>query len=263
MMSFANTLFDLAGTVGIVTGSSRGIGRAIAERYAQHGGRVVVSSRKRPACDEVANAIAANGGEAMVMPCNIGHKQELQALVDATLARWGRIDTLICNAAINPHFGPSIDVPDETYNRILDYNLRSTFWLCNMVIPTMVKQGGGSIILISSISGFQGNNKLGIYAITKAAEMQLARNLAVEWGPHQIRANCIAPGLIKTDFTQVLWSDPATLHRSEQLVPLMRVGQPDDVAGAAVFLASAAGRYMSGQTMLIDGGRFVANQAAT
>jgi len=187
--------------------------------------------------------------------CHIGHKEALQQLVEQTMTTWGRIDTLVCNAAVNPYFGPSRDMPDEAYDRVMNSNVRSNFWLCNMVAPVMKTQGGGCIIIISSIGGFQGSDRLGVYCISKAADMQLARNLAVEWGDSNVRANCIAPGLIKTDFAKALWDNPSILEKSVAHTPLGRIGEPDEIAGAAVFLASAAGSYTTGQTLTIDGGR--------
>ncbi len=247
-------LFDLTGHVAVITGSSRGIGRAIAERMAEHGAKVVISSRKADACEEVAEAIRGKGGEPLVVPCNIGRKEELQALVDATLKSWGRIDTLVCNAAVNPYFGPGASIPDDAWDRVMASNIRSNHWLCNMVLPGMAERGGGSVIIVSSIAGLRGTATLGAYGISKAADMQLARNLAVEWGPKGIRANCIAPGLVRTDFARALWEDPENLKRRTRDTPLKRIGEPDEIAGAAVFLAAASGRFMTGQTMVIDGG---------
>lgn len=256
------SLFDLTDKVAVITGASKGIGRAIAERMAEHGARVVVSSRDRAACEEVARVIEARGGQTLVQPCNIGHKEQLQGLVNAALAKWGRIDCLVCNAAVNPHYGPSIEVSDAIFDRIMSYNVRSNFWLCNMALPHMAAAGGGSIILISSVGGLQANDRLGVYALSKAAEMQLARNLALEWGHAGIRTNCIAPGLVRTDFARALWEDPDTRARAEMQSPLGRIGEPDDIAGAAVFLASPAGRFMTGQTMVVDGGRLVGGRVA-
>jgi NAD(P)-dependent dehydrogenase (short-subunit alcohol dehydrogenase family) len=247
-------LFDLAGKVAIVTGSSKGIGRAIAERLAEQGAKVVVSSRKAAACEEVAAGIRDRGGEAIVIPCHIGRKEELQHLADATVARWGGIDILVCNAAINPHFGPSDTVSDDAYDRTMASNVRSNFWLCNMVLPGMAARGGGAVIVVSSIAGLRGSASLGIYALSKAADMQLVRNLAVEWGMRGIRANCIAPGLVRTDFARALWEEPKLLARRERETPLGRIGEPDEIAGAAVFLASPAASFMTGQTLVIDGG---------
>ncbi|HWS76562.1 MAG TPA: glucose 1-dehydrogenase [Quisquiliibacterium sp.] len=249
------TLFDLKDKVAVITGASRGIGRAIAERLAEHGAKVVISSRKLDACEEVASAIRAKGGQAVARACHIARKEELQALVDATNKEWGRIDILVCNAAVNPYFGPSVSMPDEAYDRIMNSNVRSNFWLCNMVAPQMAERGDGSIIIVSSIGGFQGSNQLGVYCISKAADIQLARNLAVEWGARNVRANCIAPGLIRTDFARALWENPVILGKAVETAPLQRIGEPDEIAGAAVFLASRAGSFMTGQTMVIDGGR--------
>ena len=248
------SLFDLSGQVAIVTGASRGIGRAIALRMAQHGARVVVSSRKAEACQVVVDEIAAAGGDAFAQPCNIGRKEDLRALADAALSRWGRIDAAVCNAAVNPHYGPMAELPDEAFDKIMASNVRSNLWLANMVMPGMAERGGGTVTIISSIGGLRGSPVLGAYGISKAADMQLARNLAVEWGPRNVRANCIAPGLVRTDFARALWENPDTYRKRTRDTPLKRIGEPDEIAGAAVFLASAAGRFMTGQTIVIDGG---------
>ena len=252
-MAKAN-LFDLSGKVAIVTGGSRGIGRSICERLAQHGAKVVVSSRKLDACETVVAGIKAEGGEAMAVACNIGRKEDLQALVDKTIATWGGVDILICNAAINPHFGPAMTLPDEIFDKMMSSNVKSNMWLSHMCIPSMEARGGGAIVIVSSIGGFKGSVNLGTYAITKAADLQLARNLACEWGPKNIRVNCIAPGLIRTDFARALWEDPVNYKKRTRDTPLKRIGEPDEIAGAAVFLSSAAGSFMSGQHMIIDGG---------
>jgi NAD(P)-dependent dehydrogenase (short-subunit alcohol dehydrogenase family) len=248
------SLFDLKGQVAIVTGGSRGIGRAICERLAEHGAKVVVSSRKKDACEEVVDAITAKGGTALAVACNIGRKEELQALVDAARAAWGRVDILVCNAAVNPYFGPSQDIPDEAYDRIMNSNVRSNLWLCQMVIPEMAERGAGSVIIVSSIGGFRGSPRLGIYGVSKAADMQLARALAVEWGPRGVRVNAIAPGLVRTDFARALWEDPVNLKKRTRDTPLLRIGEPDEIAGAAVFLAARASGFMTGQTIVVDGG---------
>lgn len=249
-------LFDLSGQVAIVTGSSRGIGRAIAERMAEHGARVVISSRKQAACQEVADAINARhgAGRALAIAASISSKTELQHLVDQTRAAWGRIDVLVCNAASNPYYGPMAGISDEQFRKILDNNIVSNHWLVSMVGPEMTQRKSGSIILISSIGGLRGSPIIGAYCISKAADMQLARNLAVELGPHNVRVNCIAPGLIKTDFARALWEDQALLAERNATTPLRRIGDPDEIAGAAVFLASPASAFMTGQTLVIDGG---------
>ncbi len=253
-------LFSLHGQVAVVTGASKGIGRAIAEALAAAGAKVVISSRKGGLCEEVAGAINQGGGEAIALACNISHKEDLQGLVDRTLEHWGRIDTLVCNAAINPYFGPLAEIPDEAYDKTMNTNLRSNLWLCNMVIPGMATRGGGAVILISSISGLKGQGKLGVYALTKAATMQLARSLAVEWGRSNIRVNTIAPGLVRTDMARALWEDPERLAEALEGYPLGRIGEPEDIAGAAVFLASRAGNFMTGQTLVIDGGTTVTGE---
>jgi NAD(P)-dependent dehydrogenase (short-subunit alcohol dehydrogenase family) len=247
-------LFDLTGKVAIVTGSSRGIGRAIAEQLAAHGAKVVVSSRKAPACDEVVAAIKGAGGAAVALPCNIGHKEQLQALVDGTLKQWGRLDVLVCNAAVNPFFGPMSQIPDDAFDRIMGSNVRSNHWLCQMALPHIAQAGGGSVIIISSIGGLRGSAKLGTYGISKAADFQLARNLAVEWGDKNVTVNSIAPGLVRTDFARALWEDPTRLATTLKQSALGRIGEPDDIAGAAVFLAAPAGRFVTGQVLVADGG---------
>ncbi len=250
-------LFSLHGQIAVVTGASKGIGRAIAEAMAAAGAKVVISSRKVDTCEEVAGAIDAAGGEAIALACNISHKSDLQNLVDRTLEHWGRIDTLVCNAAVNPYFGPLAEIPDEAYDKTMNANVRSNLWLCNMVIPGMATQGGGAVVLVSSIAGLKGHGNLGVYALSKAADMQLARNLAVEWGRSNIRVNTIAPGLVRTDMARALWEDPDRLAQALETYPLGRIGEPQDIAGAAVFLASRAGNFMTGQTLVIDGGTTV------
>ncbi len=249
-----SSLFDLTGKVAVVTGSSKGIGRAIAERLAEHGAKVVISSRKADACEAVARGIRDKSGEAAVIPCHIGRKEELRTLTEKTLALWGGIDVLVCNAAVNPYLGPAAGASDEVYERVMGANVRSNWWLSNMVLPQMAERGGGSVIIISSIGGLRGSAQLGLYAISKAADMQLARNIAVEWGPRNIRANAIAPGLVRTDFARALWEDPELYRRRTRHTPLQRIGEPDEIAGAAVFLASPAASFITGQTIVVDGG---------
>ena len=249
-------LFDLNGKVALVTGSTKGIGEAIVHRLAEHGAKVVVSSRKADACDKVAADInKAQGKEVAVpIPCNINYKEQLQQLVAGTRQKWGKIDILICNAALNPYFGPQMEIPDEAFDKIMGANVRSNHWLCQLVLPEMRERKDGSIIIVSSVGGLRGSPVLGAYCISKAADFQLARNIAVEYGPKNIRANCIAPGLIKTDFAKALWDNPDILERSTSGAPLRRIGDPDEIAGAAVFLASKAGAFMTGQAIVIDGG---------
>ncbi|MEO8926021.1 MAG: SDR family oxidoreductase [Caulobacteraceae bacterium] len=248
-------LFDLTGKVAVVTGSTRGIGKAIVERLAEHGAKVAVSSRKAGPCEEVAGAInARHPGAAIAVPANISSRDDLQRLVDETRAAFGKIDIMVCNAASNPYFGPMSGISDEAFRKILDNNILSNHWLIHMVAPEMAERKDGAIIIVSSIGGLRGNSVLGAYAISKAADMQLARNLAQELSPSNIRVNCIAPGLVKTDFARALWDTPEAEKRSSAETPLRRLGEPDDIAGAAVFLASRAGAWMTGQTIVVDGG---------
>ncbi len=247
-------MFDLTGQVAVITGSSRGIGRAIAEAMARAGARVVVSSRKPAACEAVVDSIRGAGGEAIAVPCNVAERAQLEGLVDAAVTQWGRLDILVCNAAVNPYFGPMASMPDEAYERIMNTNVRSNFWLCNRAASLMAELGGGSITIVSSIGANQGSATLGVYGMSKAADYALVRNLAVEWGPRGIRANGIAPGLIKTDFSRALWENEQLLRAVEGETPARRIGQPDDIAGVAVFLASRAAAYLTGQTLVVDGG---------
>jgi NAD(P)-dependent dehydrogenase (short-subunit alcohol dehydrogenase family) len=258
MTSDMRALFDLSGKVAVVTGSSRGIGRSIAEALGAFGAKVVVSSRKADACEVVRASITAKGGQAIVVPCNIGVKDDLARLVAETNRVLGPIDVLVCNAAVNPHFGPSQDIPDSAFDKVMASNVRSTHWLCQMTIPSMAERGGGSVILVSSIGGLKGSALLGAYGISKAADMQMARNLAVEWGPRNVRVNCIAPGLVRTDFARALWENPAIYDKTVSAYPLRRIGEPDEIAGAAVFLASRAGSFTTGQVIVVDGGATVA-----
>ena len=250
------SLFDLAGKVAIITGSSRGIGKAIAERMAQQGAKVVISSRKAGPCDETAAEINAAYGEgsAIAVPANIGSKEDLQRLVDETRAAFGKVDICVCNAASNPYYGPLAGIADDQFRKILDNNIISNHWLIGMVAPEMRERKDGAIIIVSSIGGLRGSTTIGAYNVSKAADFQLARNLAHEFGPDNVRVNCIAPGLVKTDFAKALWDDPATLERATKGVPLRRIGEPDEIAGAAVYLASKAGSFMTGQALVVDGG---------
>ena len=253
------SLFDLAGKVAIVTGSSRGIGKAIAERLVEHGARVAISSRKAVPCEEVAEALNAQHSSrcAIAVPANISSREDLQRLVDETMSAFGRIDVCVCNAASNPYYGPMSGISDEQFRKVLDNNIISNHWLIQMVAPQMIERRDGAIVIVSSIGGLRGNAVIGAYNISKAADFQLARNLAHELGPHNVRVNCIAPGLVKTDFARALWDTPEAETRSASAMPLRRLGEPDDIAGAAVYLASKAGAWMTGQAMVVDGGATV------
>jgi NAD(P)-dependent dehydrogenase (short-subunit alcohol dehydrogenase family) len=248
-------LFDLSGKVAIITGSSRGIGKAIAERMAEHGAKVTISSRKAGPCEEVAIAInARHPGAAIAVPANISSKDDLQRLVDETRKAFGKVDVVVCNAASNPYYGSQLDIGDEAFNKILSNNIVANNWLISMVAPEMRERKDGAVIIVSSIGGLRGSTVIGAYCISKAADMQLARNLAQELGPDNIRVNCIAPGLVKTDFAKALWDTPEGEKRASSATPLRRLGEPDDIAGAAVFLASRAGGWLTGQTIVVDGG---------
>ncbi len=253
--SLTGRLFDLTGKVAVITGSSRGIGKAIAEHMAAHGAKVVISSRKAGPCEDVAAAINARSpGHAIAVPANISSKADLQALMDETRKAFGKIDILVCNAASNPYYGSQLEISDEAFTKILANNIIASNWMIGMVAPEMRARKDGAIIIISSIAGIQGTTVIGGYAISKAADMQLARNLAHELGPDNIRINCIAPGLVKTDFARALWENPDGEQEEAFATPLRRLGEPDDIAGAAVYLASRAGAWTTGQTFIVDGG---------
>ena len=257
------SLFDMTGKVAVITGSSRGIGKAIAEEMAVHGAKVVISSRKQDACDALASAINAKhgAGTAISVPANISSKDSLRQLVDKTRQAFGRIDALVCNAASNPYYGPLAGISDDAFRKVLDNNIVSNHWLIGMVAPEMLERGEGSITIVSSIGGLKGSTVIGAYCISKAADMELARCLADEFGPRGVRVNCLAPGLIRTDFARALWENPDTLKRSTAAASLKRIGEPHEIAGAAVFLASRAGAFTTGQTIVIDGGATISGGA--
>jgi NAD(P)-dependent dehydrogenase (short-subunit alcohol dehydrogenase family) len=257
------SLFDMTGKVAVITGSSRGIGKAIAQEMAVHGARVVISSRKQEPCDALAAEVNAKhgAGTAISVPANISSKESLQNLVAQTHQAFGRIDALVCNAASNPYYGPLAGISDDAFRKVLDNNIVSNHWLIGMVAPEMLERGEGSITIVSSIGGLKGSTVIGAYCISKAADMELARCLADEFGPRGVRVNCIAPGLIRTDFAKALWDNPETLKRSTAAASLKRIGEPHEIAGAAVFLASRAGAFTTGQTIVIDGGATVSGGA--
>lgn len=251
--------FDLTGKVAIVTGSSRGIGLAIAQAMADHGAKVVISSRKQPACDEAANLINQTyPGAALAVAANISSKPDLEALVARTREAYGRVDILVCNAASNPYYGPMTGIGDDAFRKLFENNVLANNWLIGMVADEMIARREGAIIIVSSIAGLGASTTIGAYGVTKAADFQLARNLAAEFGPHNVRVNCIAPGLVRTDFARALWENPDTLKTVTRTTPLRRIGEPDEIAGAAVFLASPASSFMTGQAMVIDGGATIA-----
>ena len=250
--------FDLSGKVAVVTGSSKGIGRAIAECLAGMGAKVVVSSRKKEPCEAVAAGIREKGGDAAVITCNVSRREEVEALVDGTNKHFGGIDIMVCNAAVNPVFGPLATLTDEAFDKIMSSNVKAAIWFANLACPVMAARGGGALIIISSIGGMRGSEMLGAYGISKAADFSLARSLAVEWGPKNIRVNCVAPGLIKTDFARALWEDEAAVSARVARTPLRRLGTPEEIAGAAAFLATPAASYITGQVIVADGGVTIA-----
>jgi NAD(P)-dependent dehydrogenase (short-subunit alcohol dehydrogenase family) len=249
-------MYDFSEQVAVVTGAAAGIGKAIAGRMAEAGAKVVISSRKPEACAAVAAAIAAThgAGRAIAIPANISSKDELEHLVDETIRQLGQIDVLVCNAASNPYFGPMAGIEDGQFRKILENNVLANHWLIGFVAPQMLERKDGSIIIVSSIGGLRGSPVLGAYCVSKAADLQMARNLAVEYGPSNVRVNCIAPGLIRTDFARALWEDPEALKLRTSTTPLRRIGEPDEIAGAAIFLASQAGSFVTGQAIVVDGG---------
>jgi dehydrogenase/reductase SDR family member 4 len=254
-----SNIFSLEGKVALVTGSTRGIGRSIAEELARAGARLSLSSRKADACEAARAALAAQGREVMAQPCNVSRKEDLEALVAATRARWGGIDIVVCNAAANPYFGPLTGIPDDAFDKILASNLKSVLWLAAMTLDEMAQRAkasgtSGSFIVVGSIGGLLANTLIGAYGVSKAAGHHLVRNLAAEWGPKNIRVNAIAPGLVKTDFARALWEDPKRAAERIEATPLRRLGEPRDIGGIAVFLASEAAAFITGQCIVADGG---------
>jgi NAD(P)-dependent dehydrogenase (short-subunit alcohol dehydrogenase family) len=248
---------SLEGKVAVITGSSRGIGRSIALLFARAGAKVVVSSRKLDACHSVVSDIQAFGGEAMAVACNIGTKADCIRLIDSANMAFGKVDILVCNAAVNPHSGSIATVPDAVYDKIMNTNVRSNLWLAQQVFGQMKARRNGSIIIISSGAGLFGSSNFGVYALSKSADMQLARNFAVEWGQFNIRANVIAPGLIRTDMSAPILANKALEESILNSCPLRRIGEPHEIAGTALFLASELGAYVTGQTISVDGGMAV------
>ena len=247
-------MFDLKGRVALVTGSTRGIGRSVAEELARAGAKVSLSSRKAQACEAARRELEEQGFECLAMPCNVSRKEDVQALVDATLAKWGRIDVVVANAASNPYYGPLTGISDQAFDKIFANNVKSTLWLAAMTLPQMAERGGGSLIVVGSIGGLLANTVIGAYGISKAAAHHLVRNLAAEWGPKNVRVNAIAPGLVKTEFARALWEDDGRRAEREQATPLRRLGEPRDIGGIAVFLASDAAAFITGQCIVADGG---------
>ncbi len=254
------TLFSLENKCAVITGSSKGIGKAIATRFAEYGANVIISSRKIDSCIKVANEINNNGGNALPFECNISKKNDCNNLIDFALSKFKKIDTLVCNAASNPYYGKLAEISDELFDKIMNNNVKSNLWLCQKTLPLMSANGGGAIVIVSSIAGLQGVKNLGAYSVSKTADLGLIRSLAVEWGESNITVNGLCPGIIKTDFAKALWENPDILKEVETLAPLGRIGSTDEVAGAAILLASKAGKFITGQTIVMDGGVTIAGR---
>ena len=251
-----NTLFDLSGKVAVLTGASKGMGLHMATALAQHGAKVVISARKQDQLDIAAGEINAAAGvdRAIPMACNVGHKDQLQKLVDTARNVAGPIDIVVGNAGVNPYYGPTSEISDEAYEKTMAANVQSNLWLAKMVVPDMIAKGNGSMMFTSSIGAFKPSVMLGTYGMSKLALIGLVRNLAAEFGPNGVRVNAICPGLVKTDFARELWDNPEVEERIRNEIPLRRLGEPDDFEGLAVFLASDASRYMTGQALTVCGG---------
>ena len=251
-----NTLFDLSGKVAVLTGASKGMGLHMATALAQHGAKVVISARKQDQLDIAAGEINAAAGADRAIPvaCNVGHKDQLQKLVDTARNVAGPIDIVVGNAGVNPYYGPTSEISDEAYEKTMAANVQSNLWLAKMVVPDMIAKGNGSMMFTSSIGAFKPSVMLGTYGMSKLALIGLVRNLAAEFGPNGVRVNAICPGLVKTDFARELWDNPEVEERIRNEIPLRRLGEPDDFEGLAVFLASDASRYMTGQALTVCGG---------
>jgi NAD(P)-dependent dehydrogenase (short-subunit alcohol dehydrogenase family) len=249
--------FDLTGKVAIVTGASKGIGEAMAFAFAEAGASVVVSSRKQDAVDEVASGLQAQGFNATGIAAHTGSVADLQHLVSATMAKYGRIDIVVNNAAANPVFGPLTECGEDAFGKIMDVNVKGPFELGKLMQPIMAQQGGGAILNISSVGGLSPEPGLGIYSVSKAALVMLTKSMAHEWGANNIRVNAICPGLIKTKFSQAIWENEKNLNYMLRSVPLARVGTAEEVAALALFLASPAGAYCTGGVYTVDGGHTI------
>ena len=257
-MSRIKKQFNLEGKVAIITGSSKGIGESIARGLAEHGAKVVVSSRKQEAVDAVAEGYRKEGFEATGIACHVGEEAQLKNLVDQTIAKYGGIDILINNAATNPVFGPIVEATSEVFDKIMNVNVKACMTLANLCYPSMKERGGGSVISIASVEGMKPSFGLGMYSVSKAAVIMLSQNQAKEWGSVGIRSNAICPGLIQTKFSSALWKNEGVLNQVEKHLPSGRMAQPDEMAGLALFLASDASSYCTGSVFTADGGHMIA-----
>ncbi|WP_409261720.1 SDR family NAD(P)-dependent oxidoreductase [Pseudomonas putida] len=247
-------LFSLGGKTALITGATRGIGLAIAREYGRAGARIAISSESAEDCALALAQLAQEGIEAIALIADLRDAVAVQHLADRCLAHFGRLDALVCNAGVAPHLGPLASAGDADWELTFSVNLRSAVWLTNALLPAMADGGGGSVVLMASIAGVRGNKALGLYGLSKAGLAQLARNLAVEWGPANIRVNAISPGVIDTEFARPLTDNPEVLQRRLALTPLRRVGRPEEVAALALLLAAPGGAFISGQNLIVDGG---------
>jgi NAD(P)-dependent dehydrogenase (short-subunit alcohol dehydrogenase family) len=259
MMDARHGLFDLRGRVALVTGAAQGLGRAIAAALGAHGAAVVLADLDARACEAAAAELRAEGVDTLAVPCDVGDAAAVGRLADIAAGWRGRLDVLVCNAGIQGPAGPLAAVADADWDRVFEVNLRGAARLANRILPVMAVQGGSSVVFMSSIAGLRGNRAIGLYGMSKAALSQLARNLAVEWGPQGIRVNAIAPGLIRTPLASELLASDAFMQRRLAMTPLRRVGEPHEIAGVAVMLASPAGGFITGQTLVVDGGTLVSD----
>lgn len=250
-------LFDLTGQVALVTGASSGLGLAVSEAMAAHGAAVAVAGIDGAGCEAAVQSLRERGCDAVAFACDLGLRDASLALAEAVLRRFGRVDSLVCNAGVQGPAGALGEVSESDWDRVMSVNLRSAWWLTSALVPGMAARGGGSVILMASIAALRGNRAIGLYGMSKAALAQLARNLAVEWGPRGVRANAIAPGLIRTPLAKALMSNEAFMARRLALTPMRRVGEPHEIAGVAVMLASRAGGFITGQTLVVDGGTLI------
>lgn len=255
----SSPLFLLPGAATLITGSTRGIGLAIAREYGRAGARLAISSENADDCDRVVAQLREDGFEARSFPADVSDPAAVQALSASVLEAFGRLDALVCNAGVAPHMGPLSTATEADWELTMAVNLRSAVWLTNALIPPMAAQGGGVVVLMASIAGLRGNKALGLYGMSKAALAQLARNLAVEWGPANVRVNTISPGVIETDFAKPLTERSEVMGKRLALTPLRRAGTPEEVAGLALLLASKAGGFITGQNIVVDGGTMISD----
>jgi NAD(P)-dependent dehydrogenase (short-subunit alcohol dehydrogenase family) len=254
-----NELFDLRGRVALITGATRGIGLAIARAYGRAGARLVISSEHAAECEQAVSVLREEGFDVCAVTADLSQRHEVEQLARQARAVHGGIDVLVCNAGVAPHFGPLSSAREADWSLTMAVNLHSAVWLTNALLPGMAERGGGSVVLMASIAGVRGNKALGLYGLSKAALSQLARNLAVEWGPAGIRVNAISPGVIQTEFARTLTDNPSVMEKRLALTPLRRVGTPDEVAAVALLLAAPGGAFITGQNLIVDGGTTISD----